>query len=195
MAANLVTADPNFVSKQSYAVTSLEPTGSSLRDKLVFPQAYYDAMEDLKLVGNWKIRLFDSNHVMIHLTKEEVYAKESTEIVGSTVDYCQQLMKCSSNSSVQLDLEFFISDDVYTTNSNLTEVPSEEEIKQALSSIDSTKSTGPDGFTSDFYKKGWDIIKDDVVSAIQCFFQGYGLPNYFCFSTIAFVPKSDIKEQ
>ncbi|GKF82844.1 hypothetical protein Tco_0244500, partial [Tanacetum coccineum] len=37
----------------------------------------------------------------------------------------------------------------------------DEEIKKALFDMDDNKAPGPDGFTSKFYKKAWDIVKYD----------------------------------
>ncbi|GKA76581.1 RNA-directed DNA polymerase, eukaryota, reverse transcriptase zinc-binding domain protein [Tanacetum coccineum] len=46
----------------------------------------------------------------------------------------------------------------------------EEEIKKALFDIDDNKAPGPDGFTSKFFKKSWDIVKRDFCAAIKEFF-------------------------
>ncbi|KAK9733165.1 hypothetical protein RND81_04G048100 [Saponaria officinalis] len=43
------------------------------------------------------------------------------------------------------------------------------EIQAALFSIDSTKSPGPDGFTSGFFKSAWPIIKYDFLKAVSHF--------------------------
>nr|GFD08641.1 RNA-directed DNA polymerase, eukaryota, reverse transcriptase zinc-binding domain protein [Tanacetum cinerariifolium] len=47
---------------------------------------------------------------------------------------------------------------------------SNEEIKQAIFLIDDNKAPGPDGFSAYFYKKAWDIIGNDICSAVQEFF-------------------------
>jgi len=41
----------------------------------------------------------------------------------------------------------------------------EGEIEQAVQSLPNEKAPGPDGFTNDFYKSCWPIIKHDVLSA------------------------------
>jgi hypothetical protein len=43
----------------------------------------------------------------------------------------------------------------------------EHEIENAVKSLPSGKAPGPDGFTSDFYKECWDIIKPDILSAFH----------------------------
>ena len=46
----------------------------------------------------------------------------------------------------------------------------ENEIQQAIKDLPSEKAPGPDGFTSDFYKHCWEIIKPDVLSAFHAFY-------------------------
>lgn len=38
------------------------------------------------------------------------------------------------------------------------------------------KSPGPDGYTSFFFKKAWDIVKGDVIKAVLFFFDRIKLP-------------------
>ncbi|XP_020592602.1 uncharacterized protein LOC110033080 [Phalaenopsis equestris] len=77
----------------------------------------------------------------------------------------------------------------FTKSLSLTDIPDEKKIWEALNSIDSTKVAGPDGFTADFYKKVWLIVKGEVIATVQSFFWGADLPKYFSTSTITLVPK------
>ncbi|GJU22274.1 RNA-directed DNA polymerase, eukaryota, reverse transcriptase zinc-binding domain protein [Tanacetum coccineum] len=43
---------------------------------------------------------------------------------------------------------------------------SDTEIKEAIFGIGNDKAPGPDGFTSTFFKKSWDIVEEDVCKAI-----------------------------
>lgn len=44
-----------------------------------------------------------------------------------------------------------------------------DEIKAAINDVSSHKALEPDGFTTEFFKSCWEIIKDDVMSIINLF--------------------------
>jgi hypothetical protein len=44
---------------------------------------------------------------------------------------------------------------------------SEEEVHNTTKLLPNDKAPGPDGFTEHFYKACWDVIKGDVVAAIN----------------------------
>lgn len=52
------------------------------------------------------------------------------------------------------------------------------------------KSPGPDGYTSFFFRKAWDIVKGDVIKAVLFFFDRIKLPTGFNSTFITLVPKS-----
>lgn len=71
----------------------------------------------------------------------------------------------------------------------LCENVSEMEIKEELFSMDDSKSPGVDGYTAGFFKKTWNIVKDDFVIAVQEFFQKGALLKVFNCTIITLVPK------
>ena len=54
--------------------------------------------------------------------------------------------------------------------SSLDATFSEDEIKRAVDKLPANKAPGPDGFTGLFLKSCWDIIKQDVMAAINAFY-------------------------
>ncbi|XP_026451543.1 uncharacterized protein LOC113351839 [Papaver somniferum] len=52
-------------------------------------------------------------------------------------------------------------------NSILEHLPTGEEIKNVVFELNQDGSPGPDGFTGVFYRFAWDIIKEDLIAAIQ----------------------------
>ncbi|CAJ2652147.1 unnamed protein product [Trifolium pratense] len=81
-----------------------------------------------------------------------------------------------------------VSDNV---NNLLTMLPSKEEIKTAVFDLNKDGAPGPDGFGAFFYQTYWDIIQNDVVSAVLQFFSyGWILPN-FNSNTMILIPKNE----
>ncbi|KAG7593526.1 Reverse transcriptase domain [Arabidopsis thaliana x Arabidopsis arenosa] len=72
---------------------------------------------------------------------------------------------------------------------------SEEEIKETLFAMPKDKSPGPDGFTVEFLKETWPIVKKDFVVAIQSFFLYGFIPKGVNTTILALIPKKkEVKE-
>jgi len=57
-------------------------------------------------------------------------------------------------------------------NSALTTAYSQEEVKKALFMMHPDKSPGPDGFTAGFYQRHWELIGNDISTAVLAFLNG-----------------------
>lgn len=68
----------------------------------------------------------------------------------------------------------------------------EREIKDAIMSIGSNKSPGPDGFGAGFFKATWDIIGGDVVQAAKEFFREGKLLKQVNNTLISLIPKNEM---
>ncbi|XP_071688814.1 uncharacterized protein [Rutidosis leptorrhynchoides] len=66
---------------------------------------------------------------------------------------------------------------------------SESEILDAINDCGSDKAPGPDGFNLRFFKKFWGTIKDDVISAIQWFWDKGELSRGCNSSFVTLIPK------
>ena len=64
-----------------------------------------------------------------------------------------------------------------------------EEINKAMFSIDDSKTPGPDGFSSLFFKVAWSIIGSDVSEVVVSFFNSGSLLQEISCTIIALVPK------
>jgi len=64
-----------------------------------------------------------------------------------------------------------------------------EEIKEALFSIESTKTPIPDGFGAGFFKPYWELIKEDLYNCIKEFFTRGKLLWQVNHMFIALIPK------
>ncbi|XP_062085914.1 uncharacterized protein LOC133792021 [Humulus lupulus] len=66
---------------------------------------------------------------------------------------------------------------------------SKKEIQEALFSIPNTKSPGPDGYGSGFFKAVWSKIGEEVCSAISYCFESGNFPSKLHETTISLIPK------
>ncbi|VFQ83166.1 unnamed protein product, partial [Cuscuta campestris] len=74
-------------------------------------------------------------------------------------------------------------------NQNMIKLPQEEEIKAAIWHLNPNSSAEPDGYNGEFFRYFWDIIKVDIISAIQEFFLGHPIPMAFGSTYIILIPK------
>ncbi|KAK4382504.1 hypothetical protein Sango_2864700 [Sesamum angolense] len=64
-----------------------------------------------------------------------------------------------------------------------------QEIKDALFDIDEDSASGPDGFSSRFFKSAWAVIKDYFCSAVHEFFYHSGMLKQLNTTLLVLVPK------
>ncbi|KAL0439291.1 UNVERIFIED_CONTAM: hypothetical protein Slati_2412100 [Sesamum latifolium] len=76
-------------------------------------------------------------------------------------------------------------------NLNICSIPSDEDIKEIVFSIDKESVAGPDGFSSAFYQACWDFIARDIYDVVRDFFSGTPMPRSFTTTTIIIIPKVD----
>ena len=75
-------------------------------------------------------------------------------------------------------------------NVELTRIPSSDEIKQTLFSMDADSAPGPDGFGGTFYHTAWPIIEQDITRAISNFFQTGNLTQNLNSNFLTLIPKT-----
>ncbi|GJU58666.1 ribonuclease H-like domain-containing protein [Tanacetum coccineum] len=66
---------------------------------------------------------------------------------------------------------------------------SDKEIKEAVFDIDSNKASGPNGYTSGFFKKAWNSISKEVCLAVKDFFRNGKILGEINARMIALIPK------
>lgn len=74
-------------------------------------------------------------------------------------------------------------------NEELAKIPSEEEIKNVVFSMDPNSSPGPDGFNGQFYQTCWEIIIIDVCNFVRAVFGGAYLTKFFTHTNLILIPK------
>lgn len=79
-------------------------------------------------------------------------------------------------------------------NQSLLQDPTEDEIKSVVFEINPNSSAGPDGFTSLFFQKTWDITGLDIVLLVKNVFNDEQLPRFFTNSCLVLLPKVEIPQ-
>ncbi|KAL2243069.1 UNVERIFIED_CONTAM: hypothetical protein Sindi_0424900 [Sesamum indicum] len=65
------------------------------------------------------------------------------------------------------------------------------EVKDAIFNINDNKAPGPDGYSSCFFKKTWNVVGDQVCRAVLDFFRNGRMLRQLNHTVIALVPKSE----
>jgi hypothetical protein len=117
------------------------------------------------------------------------WLSDRTAIGGDFVDHFSSLF---SSSSPPIDGELadlFPPTITEEENKALISIPTEEEVFKVLSSIDSSKAPGPDGFSALFYKKYWSVVKYEVLECVWDFFLNKKMAKEQNHTFITLIPK------
>jgi hypothetical protein len=76
-------------------------------------------------------------------------------------------------------------------NEALCATYTEKEISDALFQIGPLKAPGPDGFPARFLQRNWGLLKDEVVAAVQLFFESGIMPSEVNDTAIVMIPKKN----
>lgn len=117
------------------------------------------------------------------------WVEDQAILLNGAVDHFKNLLS-SENHFIDDHLRSIIPN-LVTDDQNmaLCLIPSTEENRGCVFSLPGNNSPGPDGFTGGFFTHCWDIVGNDVITAFQKFFQGWGLPRGVTFTTLCLIPK------
>ncbi|GJU07090.1 retrovirus-related pol polyprotein from transposon TNT 1-94, partial [Tanacetum coccineum] len=155
----------------------VNPNDSILRDKeAVYLQAFIEAkFDEERFLKKTKIKWLD---VVTGPNVADVFVSQYEMFLRSDLT-CQDL-----NSDA-----LFVKQVSPDSCTNMVRPVSDEEIKVAMFSIGDDRAPGSDGYSSAFFKKGWDIIGSDVCHAIRYFFVSGRLLKEINHNFIALIPK------
>ncbi|GAA0179363.1 hypothetical protein LIER_42215 [Lithospermum erythrorhizon] len=114
---------------------------------------------------------------------------EADEIQKTATDFYKTLFTDSSNEIMELPSDAIVhrvkeEDKVWLTTSIR-----EYEIENVVVSMKKDKAPGPDGYSVEFYKDTWPIIKASVCAAVKiCFCTGI-MPKYINSTTLSLIPE------
>jgi hypothetical protein len=114
-----------------------------------------------------------------------------TEMQQLTVEFFEYLYIVDSAVSPAQVLHLIEPKVDSSMNDNLCKAFTEKEIVDAMFQMGPLKVPGPDEFPARFYQRHWDIVKNDVVKAVQKFFLDGCLPDGINDTTIVLIPKGN----
>ncbi|GJY60523.1 aspartic peptidase [Tanacetum coccineum] len=185
------------------------PNDSTLRDEeAVYIQAFTDAKIDeerflkQKAKVDW-LEAGDANSAYFHKTIKSknhrsritsVLDANDIEVTGPSVPdvfvkHYEQFLGSNMPCEMLDVTDLFLNQVSDSSNTNMVRAISNEEIKAAMFNIGDDRAPGPDGFTSAFFKKGWDTIGMDVCNAIRDFFSNGQILKEINHTFIALIPK------
>ncbi|GAU50480.1 hypothetical protein TSUD_409650 [Trifolium subterraneum] len=137
-------------------------------------------------------KIKNSKKLISSLKNNNEVITDQNQLADHVVDYFKNVFCTNTVLQDQLLVEevipSLIDDNV---NTLLTLIPSRDEIKNAVFSLNKDSAPGPDGYGAFFYQKYWEIIHDDVVKAVLQFFTtGWIMPN-FNSNTLILIPKTN----
>nr|GFA38837.1 hypothetical protein [Tanacetum cinerariifolium] len=138
----------------------LDPGNSYLRDEESgYVQAFNDAKLDEERFLRQKAKIKCSDNVEV--TSNQIH----NVFVSHYMTFLGLDMICD-----KLDSDGLFQQQVSAmSNETMTQPVTNEEIKMAMLGIGDDKSLGPDGFTSTFFKKGWDVVGKMCVMPLGTF--------------------------
>lgn len=77
-------------------------------------------------------------------------------------------------------------------NIKIKRIPTVEEIKGAVMSLNRTSVGGPDGITGAFFQDAWDNIAGDLYQMVVALFCGSELPRFISHTNLILLPKKEV---
>ncbi|XP_019264876.1 PREDICTED: uncharacterized protein LOC109242481 [Nicotiana attenuata] len=127
----------------------------------------------------------------IHRIKDNhgTWIEGNEAIANAVIDHFSNLFthtQSDNNLSIMECIQPMVTEE---DNHLMNQIPQEEEIRNAVFSIDPNSSAGLDGFNGHFYQASWDTIKREVCKFVQNCFNGYNLSRYYTHTNPVLIPK------
>ncbi|GJX41721.1 putative RNA-directed DNA polymerase [Tanacetum coccineum] len=125
---------------------------------------------------------------------DSIRDNEDNEVTGTLVADCfekhyHQFLGVSAECDDLNSVDMFPKCINSETSMNIVRNITNKEIKTAMFNIGDDRAPGPDGFTSIFFKKSWNIVGNDVCSAVREFFDNGQLLKEVNHTFLALIPK------
>ncbi|KAF2917344.1 hypothetical protein DAI22_09g184850 [Oryza sativa Japonica Group] len=143
------------------ALTSLERIRLRQRARLLFLKHSGTTAQFFRLKINARRR----KKAIPSICQDDIIAITKEDKLQAAYDYFLKILgtPCPPSASLAFDAIGLAVHDFSDLERDITE----DEAKKAIMEMPSDKAPGPDGFSATFYKKCWEIIKNDVVAALN----------------------------
>ncbi|XP_026399016.1 uncharacterized protein LOC113294854 [Papaver somniferum] len=155
------------------------PTDAAMLNNLVMAENNHNSRE-IRQSRNFISKLEDSNGDIISDQKKIAY---------TLVNHFEQKFQFQETEEADSLLEVIPEVITKEDQQMLDAVPNEEEIKEAIFSMNPKSSPGPDGFSTCFYKACWHIIHTVFVQAIRFCWQRRFIPKGLNSNFLVMLPK------
>lgn len=164
-----------------------------MQDSILIQKAQVDWYEQ----GDSNSKYFHSmirdkrNKLKLHRIKNNRgnWVQGDEKISKAAVKHFENLFTHQHNNVDMTLLNCIPSNVTEDENRILNDIPSENEVKQAVFDMSPSSTAGPEGFNGTFYQTCWDIIKYDVTDMVQDFFNGKNLTKFYSHTCLVLIPK------
>ncbi|KAG7577371.1 Endonuclease/exonuclease/phosphatase superfamily [Arabidopsis thaliana x Arabidopsis arenosa] len=175
--------------------------------------SFFAAAEESFLMQKSRIRWCDEGDsntsffhksVMAHQVRNSItYLKNDADmritdkilLKQLVVDYYQNLLGTRNTSVLPLPVERIRELNSFrctaTLATQLTSIPTPEEVTSTVFSLPRNKAPGPDGFTVDFFINSWSVVGPSLIAAVVDFFKTGKLLKQVNATILALIPKTD----
>jgi hypothetical protein len=130
-----------------------------------------------------------TNRIVALQCEDGSVATKQEELEACAVDFYQQLFAAQNNLEPEAILQHVPSKVTDLMNESLIRPFCAEEVEKAIFKMSPNKAPGPDGLTTGFYQKHWDILGPSVTAAVLHFLNGGDMVEDMNRTTIALIPK------
>nr|GEW18412.1 hypothetical protein [Tanacetum cinerariifolium] len=186
-----------------------DPSNYVLRDEeAVYIQAFNEAKIDEERFLRQKAKIEwlevgDTNSAYFHksvksrnqwsridvVTTSDNVTVTGNEVPGVFVSHYESFLRTNMACSYLDTMDLFDKRVSNTSNANMIRGVTNAEIMKAMFDIGDIKSLGPDGYTLTFFKKGWDVVGEDVCRVVRDFFTNGKLLKEVNHTFLALIPK------
>ncbi|KAF7143420.1 hypothetical protein RHSIM_Rhsim05G0112800 [Rhododendron simsii] len=160
-----------------------------LKDRLAEVQKKAEAGFSSKLYIEEKIMRRQRNQV-VKLKDENDEWQTDPDLIANTIQsHFTKLYAAPPNREFEDILSLVDPIGTEEVNAALTKSVSLEEVQKAVFQMGSLKAPGSDGFPSIFYQKYWDVVREDVFTGVNEFFQNGHILKEMNHTNVALIPK------